>query len=102
MIGEIVVDGSARAAHPGWISDGGEVFSGVKKLFALVLAFFSGAYVIFGWMPDPLPLIDEAVALAIFVRSMAALGIDVTRLLPFIGRKSKQGTSKDPGKVIDV
>lgn len=74
----------------------------MKKLVAMIFAFFSGAYVIFGWIPDPLPLIDEAVALAIFVRSMAVLGLDVTRLLPFIGRRSKTSVAKDPGKVIDV
>ncbi len=79
----------------------GVVWSGVRKLIALFFAFFSGAYVIFGWMPDPLPLVDEAVALAIFVKSMGVLGIDVRRFLPFIGRRAKP-IHRPGGQVVDV
>lgn len=74
----------------------------MKKLFALVVALFSGAYVVFGWVPDPVFLIDEALALAIFVKSMSVLGIDVTRLLPFLGKKPRPEAGKGAGKVVDV
>ncbi len=73
----------------------------MRKLVALFFAFFSGIYVIFGWVPDPVFLVDEAVALAIFVKSMAVLGIDVRRFLPFIGRKAKP-ISRPGGQVVDV
>lgn len=77
------------------------VWSDVRKLIALIFAFFSGAYVIFGWAPDPIPLVDEAMALAIFVKSMSVLGIDVRRFLPFLGRKTR-AAGRANGRVVDV
>jgi hypothetical protein len=50
---------------------------------------------------DPIPIIDEATALLIFVKSMAVLGIDLTRFIPFLGKKPKDAT-KAPGPVVDV
>lgn len=74
----------------------------MKKFVALVFAGISGFYLVFlGWIPDPLPIIDEATALIVFVKSMAVLGIDLTRFLPFLGKKSK-GTPKAGGPVVDV
>lgn len=50
---------------------------------------------------DPVPIIDEATALLIFVKSMAVLGVDLTRFIPFLGRKAKD-PAKGPGPVVDV
>ena len=63
----------------------------MKRFIALPIAVFSGLYLLimgpmFGPV-DPLPIIDEALALMVFVQAMAALGVDVRRWLPFFGKK---------------
>ena len=73
----------------------------VKKLLAVFFALISGVYVIFGPFPDPLPFLDEATALLIFVKSMAVLGVDLSRFVPFLGKKAKT-PPKPPGPVVDV
>jgi hypothetical protein len=73
----------------------------VKKFIALIFAIVSGVYVILGPIPDPLPFLDEATALLIFVKSMAVLGFDLSRFVPFLGRKGKT-PAKAPGPVVDV
>ena len=77
----------------------------VKKLIALLFALISGIYLLtLGvWIgpPDFVPFIDEATALIIFVKSMSVLGVDLSRLVPFLGRKGKT-PSKPPGQVVDV
>ena len=74
----------------------------MKKFIAAVFACISGVYLVFlGWVPDPLPFIDEATALIVFVKSMAVLGVDLSRFIPFLGRKAKD-PAKGPGPVVDV
>ena len=70
-------------------------------MLAALFALVSGVYVIFGPFPDPLPFLDEATALLIFVKSMAVLGVDLTRFLPFLGKKGKT-PPKPPGPVVVV
>ena len=77
----------------------------MKKFIAAVFALVSGLYLLI-WGPmigplDPVPIIDEATALLIFVKSMAVLGIDLSRFVPFLGKKSKPAP-KTPGPVVDV
>jgi hypothetical protein len=76
----------------------------MKRLFALPFAVISGLYLlimgpIFGPM-DPLPIIDEALALMVFVQSMAALGVDMRRWLPFFGKKAPASGSRQ--RTVDV
>lgn len=71
----------------------------MKKLFALLLAVISGICL---FIPDPVPLIDEATALLIFVSSLGALGINVSRFLPFMGKKAPKTKKAKEGPVVDV
>lgn len=73
----------------------------MKKFIALIFAVLSGGYLVLGPIPDPLPFLDEGMALLVFVKSMAVLGIDLSRFLPFAGKKSKPDGKKE-GEVIDV
>lgn len=75
----------------------------MKKLIALILALISGVYVFaLGWVWDPLPLLDEATALIIFVKAMGVLGVDLSRLVPFLGSSKGKTPPKPPGQVVDV
>jgi hypothetical protein len=79
----------------------------VKRKIAMLLAGLSGIYLLVAIpTPDPLPFIDEAAALLIFVRSMAFIGYDVRRWLPFLGsagrRRGGRGQRPERGPVIDV
>ena len=47
----------------------------MKKLIALILAIASGLYLGFGWLPDPIPFIDEGAALLVLLNSLAYLGL---------------------------
>ena len=74
----------------------------MKKFVATLFALLSGFYLFFlSWVPDPLPVLDEATALLIFVKSVAVLGFDLTRFVPFLGKKSKPD-GKTGGPVVDV
>ena len=76
----------------------------MKKALALFFAIISGIYLlVMGITPDPLPFIDEATALIVLVQSLAVLGVDIRRFLPFFGKKvPKTKGEDDKGPVVDV
>ena len=76
----------------------------MKRKIAWSFATLSGLYLlVMGPMPDPLPIIDEAMALAVFVKSMSYLGYDVRRFIPFLGRgKKASNREKARGQTVDV
>ena len=63
----------------------------MKRMIAWFFAFVSGMYLLVSVpIPDPLPLVDEATALLVFLNATAYLGFDLRRWLPFFGKAKPQ------------
>lgn len=70
----------------------------MKRVFLWLIAALAMLYVlIMGPLIDPLPLLDEAAAMAVFAFSMRALGYDVTRWLPIVRRFRGGASGRRPG-----
>jgi hypothetical protein len=50
-----------------------------------------------GLMPDPIPFIDEGIALAVLLKSSSYLGYDLRKWLPFLPKKKKYPASNQQG-----
>jgi hypothetical protein len=76
----------------------------MKKGLATLAALMAGGYLLtIGILPDPIPFIDEGIALVVLVKSLAYLGIDISRFVPFMSRKVKAGKPPEAsGQTIDV
>ncbi len=76
----------------------------MKKALATLAVLMSGGYLLtLGIVPDPVPFIDEGIALVVLVKSLGYLGIDISRFVPFMSRKVKPGKAVEgDGQTIDV
>lgn len=83
----------------------------MKRKFAWIGAILSGLYLLtIGPLPfpamDPLPFIDEVVALGIFLKCTSYLGYDLRKWLPLMEKKGNYSSvSRQAGKkdvTIDV
>jgi len=84
-----------------------EYFPAMKRLFVWLVAILSGLYVLIPlpWFTpaDPIPFLDEGVALMIFLKSTSWLGYDLSRWLPFLrARGGKRPVQPNAGVTIDV
>jgi hypothetical protein len=59
-----------------------------------------------GPMPDPIPFIDEGLAVALLLKCASYLGYDLLKWLPFLAKKKNSATSskhrEDKDVTIDV
>lgn len=76
----------------------------MKRKLAWLGAILSGLYLLTaGPIPDPIPFIDEGVALAVLLKCATYLGYDLRKWLPFFSKKEKSRPSeksKDPKDVV--
>lgn len=106
MAGTVSSEIRGGSKHAGCHEGGLCYAAAMKRRLVWLLAIISGLYLlVLGIVPDPLPFLDEAAALLIFVKSMAWLGYDVRRWLPFL-RKEKPAKfaprDRHEGVTIDV
>ncbi|NJM37648.1 MAG: hypothetical protein HC845_07220 [Akkermansiaceae bacterium] len=75
----------------------------MKRKTAWLLAIFSAVYLLtIGLIPDPIPFIDEGIALLIFVQATRYLGYDVTKWLSFFGKGKPSPSPARTKQTIDV
>lgn len=79
----------------------------MKRKLAWLGVILSGLYLLTaGPIPDPIPFIDEGVALAMLLKCASYLGYDLRKWLPFLSKKEKSAPNtrgKNPKDVtIDV
>lgn len=77
----------------------------MKRFILWIIALVSGFYAFIAgpFIPDPIPFLDEGIALVIFLKSTSALGYDMRRFLPFLGkRKPASRPDSDPRPAKDM
>lgn len=79
----------------------------MKRKFAWIGAILSGLYLLtIGPLPfpamDPLPFIDEVVALGIFLKCTSCLGYDLRTWLPLTVKKGNSSPASRPARKKDV
>lgn len=76
----------------------------MKRLILWIVALISGFYAFIAgpFIPDPIPFLDEALALAIFLKSTSALGYDMRRWLPFLGKAKVKPHTPKTGRAKDM
>ncbi|MFD2255653.1 hypothetical protein ACFSSA_03110 [Luteolibacter algae] len=75
----------------------------MKRKLAWIGAVFSGLYLLTaGPIPDPIPFVDEGVALAVFLKCTLYLGYDLRKWLPFLSKKGKSKRSQEPKDDKDI
>ena len=66
----------------------------MKRKLAWTGVVLSGLYLLTaGPVPDPIPFIDEGVALALLLKCASYLGYDLFKWLPFLSKKEKSAQS---------
>ena len=71
----------------------------MKRKFAWIGAILSGLYLLTaGPIPDPIPFVDEGLALAMLLKCTAYLGYDLRKWLPFFSKKQNSPQSNDSSK----
>ena len=75
----------------------------MKRKLAWTGAILSGLYLLtVGPLPDPIPFIDEGVALVVFLKCTSYLGYDLRKWLPFFGKSAKPTSKPNRTKAKDV
>ncbi|WP_411826498.1 hypothetical protein [Luteolibacter sp. AS25] len=75
----------------------------MKRKLAWIGAILSALYLLTaGPIPDPIPFIDEGVALAFFLKCVSYLGYDLRSWIPFFSKSDKKSASKKSPEDKDV
>jgi hypothetical protein len=70
----------------------------MKRKLAWFGVVLSAVYLLtIGLMPDPVPFIDEGLALAVLLKCSGYLGYDLRKWLPFFPKKKKYARSNPHG-----
>jgi hypothetical protein len=69
----------------------------MKRKLAWMGAILSALYLLtLGILPDPILLIDEGIAFAIFLKCTQSLGYDFMKYIPFFRKKLRARLARSP------